>query len=297
MAIIKKAGVIVLSLMIIFSLVTLTLLISLQSLLNVGTYTTALEDAGVYDFMEKQLSQGQSFIVMNGGIRQEINNILSKILDYINGKANREDLTLTIDQEEIKRFYIQEASKIRICDVGETPWATEEINCRPANLTAEEAVDLYFQEMDIELPGGSGGKINLLDIYDRDGNIENIREAVRIQKIILYALIIFILILAGLIMLIDKKEIKKAYRTIGFDLVISGIIILSIVYTLRNYLINDILAKIQLIGTAAVRITQPITQTANISGGVILGIGIITLILTFLIRKKNMKEKNEEKTK
>ncbi|MEK6888821.1 MAG: hypothetical protein AABW80_01805 [Nanoarchaeota archaeon] len=214
-------GVFVLS-VILFVVLTLGMIAgSLNVFLSAGVYQDAFEEANVYSFVEKQFignELGLNFV--KGGVKGAVDSTLEQVLDYINGDTN--EIVLIIDGNEIKKFFEQEVTKFPVCTEEESAYVGGEVKCRPASLNSSQFLEQVLVEENIKIVESQ--EVDLLEVFDKEKNIDKLRNGVSYYKFGLWALPIIAVILVLLVFYISGESKRMALFFSGGALIFSGLI-------------------------------------------------------------------------
>src|SRR3989344_3790041 len=278
----------VISFLLLLMLVYFGISLGLNKLLYPQIYEDALEKGGAYDLLGKQFSGAGSvnFILIDkAGVKQQVNEFIEKSLEYIRGDSGRFELYWDINKTEIRDFFEDEARKFPVCRAGESSRdAMGEIKCRPSNTSVSQFLNDTLKEKNITLFESSESRINVLDIYDRERNIDKAREAVMWYKFSQYALALLIIIFMALIVLISKDKLRGGLKKAGATIVAAGVWIFILAKLSAISLASQLLSKtmqIQLVGDSLNYIVAPVFDSISMYGLVFVGAGTIVFIASF----------------
>lgn len=300
MVFLKKLGVFVISMILILFLIILSFSFTLNSLLYPQTYFQAFDKSGIYEYIENNLnaSEGTTFISMPNGPKPVIETLFSNILSYLRSDTDTLNLTVKIDQEKLRNFFLNSVNNTKECLPNQDPF-NENNPCLPKGMNHSEFLDNFLESKNLSffekdtvdltqiygLEEGSKGKESLIQI----------REYIEKYKLAQWILWVLVIIFISFIYLLQQNK-KKFFKTFGLILLISSLAILTIPYLINNLSFN-------LPDPLLVKLTQQTTKiliNKLILFSSIMGIiAIISFIISFVIKnpKKegNLNLKNKPK--
>ncbi len=286
----------VISSVIFLMLMSFGISLGMNQLLYPQVYENALEKGGAYDFIDGQAGGFKSesgsinFVIMGaGGIRGQINELIEKSLEYIRGDSGRFELYWDINKTEIKEFFRKEAAKIRVCSSKEIDnYYAGEVDCRPSGMTVDDFLNKELKERNVTILNDNESRINVLDIYDKERNIEKAREIVMWYEVLRYILVLLIALFMALVILISKNKLRGGLKKIGATLVLAGIWLFIIAKISGSFLFSNIISKMMVIpaiGKSADAIISPVVNSIGNYGLIFLVIGIASFIASFFFMK------------
>lgn len=222
----------VLSLATIILIIVLSLTAVSYTLLYPNTYTSALEEAGFFSVMEKNFEKidGAFFIKLpHEGLRYLFEDLLDRIFSYIRSDTDELNLTVEVDREKIKTFFIGSIEALPLCDTTTNP-LDPNANCKPSNKVPEEFLDQILESRNVTVL--ENDYVDLGSVYGISDNSEGIerlnklREFVSLYQKILIATFLIIVLFIFLIYLVKKNSKKSFLRILGIIFLLSSTILL-----------------------------------------------------------------------
>ncbi|MEK6918733.1 MAG: hypothetical protein AABW73_01710 [Nanoarchaeota archaeon] len=159
-----------------------------------------------------------------------------------------------------------------------------------------ERENLYLEiEKNITPEGRLQQKINVLDLFDKEGTLTNAKTYVNYYNkgiLLIEGLILFLTII---ILLINGKNFNSSIRWVGIALIIAGIIVIIISSIIGNLLYTQISTSFPIIQPGITQLITPIFHAIKINGIITLIIGFLMLITPIFLPNKKEKEEPEEK--
>ena len=264
--------------------------IILHQFIEPEIYFEAFEKGNVYDFVDSSIANvpGATFIDMSQGSRAFVNGIVINFFDYVKGKSQEPNLTLTIDTSALRNFFLNSLDGVRECYVGENPFDENKIPvCIPTNKTKDAFLDELLERRNASSLFDRT-ELNILDIYDSDRNIEKLRNYVSYYY---YALISFfaIALICIILMFILQEEKAKGFAWIGYDFMMSGFGLLASLIGLDKgrALISNLSNSAFDFTPIMDSLLDEFRRRIIISGIVLIVIGVISVIIYFIKKKKD----------
>lgn len=302
MNILKKIGVFFLAIISILLIILLSLSISLNSFLYPEPYFEAFESSGLYSYLDTNFENAPDmFIKMpQGGSRELFENLFTNFLAYMRSDSNVLDLTVKIDQEKLRNFFLESVASLPDCNQGQNP-LNEENPCLPQGQTPEEYLDLFLEFKGLNF--FEEDTVNLADVYgigegsEGRQNIDEIRNGVKYFKLSSLLVAIIILVAWFLTFFLERPNNRKFLRVVGLTILIStAILYLAIksISSLPNLVTIPDPIVISLVQTISSLLSSKLTTFTMISAI----IGAVLFIASFFIGKQNslaVKEKKQTK--
>jgi len=260
-----------------------------QTALYPEVYQKALSEADAYGFLEKQISPQQQLIPVeefSSGekIKESINALLEGTLAYVRSDAEEVSFDLSISDEDIKGFFLEQAEQFETCSPGQQPFEGEEIKCRPVEVPPEIFLDQVLERKNFSLNNFSS--VDLITVWDPKNNRENLRVGVTKFRQGLYMGLGIIIIFIGILVLIHKNK-KSVMRWTGINFAIASIIILATSFLIKNLLFSRIHLEFEVLKDVLNMVVQEITTKFTFYGTIVLIAGLMLLGINFFIKKKD----------
>lgn len=292
----KKILIIFISILLVLSLIISATLLTTNELLHEDIYLEAINESEISEFIENSTDEipGGEFIeIPEEEIEKITENFLTNFLSYIRGDSEELNLTIEINSSSLMKFFEEEAEKFPVCLEDEEPYpnGTEPV-CRPQNQTTSEFLEEFLEMNNITL--SEEESINLAEIYGLEENpeFEEIRSNVSKFKPILFGFLGLVIILSLSIFFISKNY-SKGTINIGINFAIAGTIILMLSIIPISFL-NSISLEIELIQNFILNIANALLSKYRLYGGIILGVGAITIGIPTFIKIKGKKSLNTQ---
>jgi hypothetical protein len=262
------------------------------SLLSANAYLPTLEKHGAYANFAGSFGE-EGMVLSNETLKEIVELVAHRSFDYVNGRTDTLNLTLDLQSDLMRATLIKSIAQLPICTGSETASSPP---CRPENLSAEEAFDLAIKEGAIS---ADKQLIDLGPIINKDDNLTNLREKVHTYKLFVYSAVIISIVLIMLLLLIGWSSRSRGFRNIGIPIILAGIGILSGTYlgfaialqTISSYetlggdfnpiiILGDILAGLKM--------------RLLISGIVLIIVGLIVFVSSFIFARKEEKAEKEK---
>ncbi|MEK6909327.1 MAG: hypothetical protein AABX23_04715 [Nanoarchaeota archaeon] len=289
MSFIKKLGVFVLFAISIFLLIILAFSFAFNSFLYPQVYFQAFEKAGVYSYLDENLTNAPNMFIKipEGGARPLIENLFSNFLDYMRSDTNKLDLSVKIDQEKLRNFFLDSIGNLSECRQNQNPF-NEENPCLPRGMTTDEFLDDFLASKNLSF--FEKDTVDLAEVYGIEKgsknreNLDNMRNYIKYYQFSSILLIVILVILFSLIFLLQKPNTRKFLRTLGFILIITSLILITIVYSLNN--INLLNSTDQLFESVVDVVKTVLTNKLVIFLSITGIIGLFLVVLSFIINPK-----------
>lgn len=294
----KKAVLVIISLLLIFSTIFLIIGLFMNNFLYPEIYTQGFEKAGLYKLADKNLENvpaGSFIVIPEGGSKVLIEGFLANILSYIRSDTNTLSLTLKVDKQKIMDFFVSEAEKIPVCRQNQDPFADKENPCRPAKVTPAEFVQQYLEENKIET--ANRDTVDLTKSYGLEEgssgreSLDKVKSTVQTYKKAMY-LLAGIVILGIILILLLTRSLKSALRWTGSIFIIAGAILLAAAIFGERIASNN-LTQIQndSITSSFVSSVVPLVFTKiRFLVYITLAIGVVLMVISFFFGKSKAKE-------
>ena len=298
MSFLKKLGVFIISSILILFLIILSFSFTLNSLLYPQTYFQAFDRSGIYDYIEDNLniSQGAIFISMPNGPKPLIETLFSNILSYLRSDTDTLNLTVKIDQEKLRNFFLDSLNSTKECLPNQDPF-NKTNPCLPKGMNHSEFLDNFLERKNISF--FEKDTIDLTQVYGLEEgskgkeSLMQIREYIEKYKLAQWILWVLVIIFISFIYLLQQNK-KKFFKTLGLILLISSLGILTISYIINNLSFN-------LPNPLLVKLTQQTTKiliNKLILFSSIMGIiAIISFIILFVIKNPKIESNLNLKSK
>ena len=283
------------SIILIISLILIILSLSLSSLLSPTVYIKSLEKAQAFSYLDTQLENVPSAIFIKmpeGGTKILIESLLTNFLSYADSKSDTLNLTVEIDQQKLRSFFLQQIGNIAICSSNQHQ-DFDNLNkiCILPNQTKENLLDTLLKEKNLSF--FEKDTVDLAGIYGLEEgsegrkNLDKLKSYIKVYHYLLIALTIFAIILISLILIINHNT-KKSLRWISIPLLISGAIVLTgAIIALDS--INDYINQVQypILPELSRAFVEIISKQAYIYASIIIMSAVLLFVISFIIKSKN----------
>jgi len=195
------------------------------------TITHVLEKHGLYKELEKFSNGAQQGMIITDletdGLQATVERLLVNLFDYLKGRTNEPDLTVTVDASQIRALFIERAREFPVCGPGQNPWNGNTPVCRPANISAESYLPIALERMGVSMP--ESGEMDLRTIFDTEGKFSEIREKYALARTIWLATLAGALVLEGLMFLLCRRSLRSITRWTGMLVLLAGSALAAIV--------------------------------------------------------------------
>jgi len=147
--------------------------------------------------------------------------------------------------------------------------------------------DQYFSNYIDQIPDSYTVNSSTIDTNTMD-NIQNVRTAIGYFKVYYAWLIVFMIVMAGLIFLINWRNVRASLRSLGIDLLIFGILDLAGVLILRTMHISQFItdpnvpASVMSWADGLLNDVGSIMMTFSIG---VLVVAVVLMVLSFIVKK------------
>lgn len=269
----------ILSLLLFLSSFVLCAALGGYSLLYLDIYRSALEKGGIYAQADRMLADYGRGISFTENASAVIDRLLANTLAYVRGDAEKPNLTLEIDSSSVIRFFEKQAANFTVCKQGEEPYDGDAIKCRPANRTSSQFLGEVLAKKGISAANFSS--VDLLPIYDSDGNVAKAREIVSVFRSALMGLAAF-----SVILVLAITKISGSRRWAGAALLLAGVAVILLASYAQSYALSALPPSV---GTAAVLIDGLVSRV-ELNGAAVAATGAAILAFPlatpFLSRKR-----------
>ena len=246
-------------------------------------YYSILEKNNAYDIIDSGLAlEGQlAFTSLHEeGTKNFTNKMISNLLTYIRGESSNPNLTLQIKKEVLMGFFESQVEKVRECNKGEDLFNKPAL-CKPAGLNTSEYLEVFLKERNIII--FEEGSINLLDTFDKERNIEKLRDNVVFYKGIFYTILFFSIIIAILIIVLNAKERHKGFRWIGIPLIFAGITAVIVSTLAERMIVVSLIKELPEFLLFVINLIRYYFDQVFLIGFYIIAAGIVLFIASFFI--------------
>jgi hypothetical protein len=288
MSFLKKGGIILISIISVFLLILLSLSFTLNSFLYPDIYFKAFESGGFYTYLEENLQNSgtSTFIDFSGGVKPTVNKLFSNLLAYVRSDVDVLDLTIKVDQEKLRNFFLDSLGELKQCTTSQNPY-NQNNPCLPKGQSKEQFLDNFLRENN--LPFFQSDTVDLAYVYGiEEGsasreNIDNLRRYIKYYSSLKFILIILILICLALIYLLEKPSINKFFRVSGLNFIISSLFLFMAVFSLKNaqlpFSLDDQFTS------AIISTVKTVLTSKLLIYSIIIGIiGLISFISSFFVK-------------
>jgi hypothetical protein len=237
MGLIKKIGVIILSILLITTLTIFVLLIGFHEILQKETYVSSFQKNNFYSYIEKILIdlKIKDYLILDMTFEVFINNKVDNFLSYIKGNTNDLNLKIKINNSKMIDRLTENYENMPECNINNIQ--NKNLECRVPGVSAKDFVNEMLVSQNINIEGESS--FDLKEIIDQNNRLSGLREYYRYYLIALYGSLLVSLVLLLGILILNLFNLKKSFRSIGMIILIVGINSLVFSTVFMNALINQ----------------------------------------------------------
>ena len=133
-----------------FVLVFFIIGLSLNSLLYPSPYIKSMHESGTFEYIEDQLKNtpGASFIKLpNGEVEPLVENLLTNLLSYIRSDSDELNLSVEVDKEKLRSFFLKGMENITVCSPEKLPdFENLEKLCLKVGQTRDDLLDELIEK-------------------------------------------------------------------------------------------------------------------------------------------------------
>lgn len=249
-------------------------------------YQQALEKSNVYQLLENQtLGNNLQFIKGNQEeLKSTINGLLINGLSYIRGETDSPNLTIEVDQKNLRSIFEPSIGNLSVCNYNQDPYGDKP--CKPQNMGNSQYLDGLIESKNITALKAT--KVDIASLLDKDNNLSKLREAVKTYKTLILTLAILSLLMALFILLLKRKELRSGFRWLATPLLISSLLGLFLNFG-KTFLVSTINlpSELSMFRGSIEVVLDSVFGRIFIYSLIILILGIILLVVSFFIEKKN----------
>ncbi|MFA5856331.1 MAG: hypothetical protein WC867_03170 [Candidatus Pacearchaeota archaeon] len=237
MGLLKKIGLLLISILLIFTLSFAVILYGFGEVFNKEVYFDSCEKNNVYSSIEFQLKNESmsEFFILEGGVKPFVQDKIVNFLDYMKNERDDLDLKIKVNKTLLYKQFGEQIKDIPLCPEEVKVFNKENI-CKPINMGNEEFIDKILDSQNMS--GLITDSIDLKETFNQDGNLDknlkNLRQIYPMYQKILLALFILSIFFILMIIFMDLNTIKPLLRTLGIVLIIVSINL----YTFSSILIS-----------------------------------------------------------
>ena len=287
----KSILLVFLSILLTISVIFLGIFWGMHTFLYPQVYENALNNSGVYDSINlSEIQGGGSFIKLGpDGEKGLVNTLLENTLSYIRGDSKDLDLTVEVDTQKLRDFFLKNVDEIGACGPGESSFQGNQPVCRPADMNSSAYLDEVLEKRNFTIQEGE--KVDLAEIFgiNKTGTTQMRSYVMNYNEIYYGSLLLAIVLIVVVFFVSDSRT-----RWSGIDLIQGGIgvfVLGSVSSTLIASAIPPGVSFLQSISTDLANAFAGRLQTYSF---VVTGIGIIGFVLSFFISKKKKEVEDNE---
>ena len=297
MKLLRGTAVFLLTIILAITIFILSLSLALNYFLYPGIYFKAFEKADLYPYIDKNLNNSQIFIAFpKEGSRPIIENILSNFIEYMRSNTNTLNLSVTIDQDKLRGFFLNSINKTRVCLPNQNPF-NEKDPCLPKDKSPSEFLDEFLEDRNLSFL--ESAQVDLTKVYSiesgSDGreNIDKIRRYVSKYNLLQIMLLVVSIVSLTLIYIIQRPNNKKFLRTVSIIFIIVSLSIFTLTYSINN--LSDNIPLKEPILTSLLNEAINVFNNKLMIFSLSLSILAILLFVTSFFVSKNLKSKTPNK--
>lgn len=231
------------TIIIFFSAIILILSFTLYQFLYPSVYVESLEESGAFEYVEEQLGNQTAFIkTPEEGIEPVVEDLLGNTLSYVRSDTDELNLTVELDKEELRNFFLESMESVPVCQQNQT-YSFDDLEnlCRPPGIDEEAFLDELLESQNLSF--FQNDTIDLAEVYGLEEGSEGKATLDRIRKIVSFykIFVVFLLLIIGLLgVAIFKLEhkVKKFMYWFGPPLFLAGLTIVIAVLVSKAFLIS-----------------------------------------------------------
>ncbi|MEK6844193.1 MAG: hypothetical protein AABX83_02085 [Nanoarchaeota archaeon] len=305
MGFIKRTLVVFISIITVFLLCLFTLFLIIRTFLYPSVYVHSLEQSGAYRFLDESLANtpGATFIkTPQEGVKLLVDGLVGNILSYLRSDTDSLNLTVQLDDNKLKGFFLESIKNLTVCSEGRDPFEGEP--CRPLDRTPEEFLDDVIKEKNLTFFDST--EVDLAGVYglekgsDGEKNLEKLRWAISLFQKIFWVFTFAILIFFFLLFLVERN-IAKFVRMEGINIFAAGFIFIfsaKVFFSIDEFITQKVPGNSpQIVFSLVNTFLSNFASKVNLYGTIEIVIGMILFAVSFFIgywinKKKNFKDKN-----
>jgi len=289
----KSILLVFLSILLIISVIFLGIFWGMHTFLYPPVYENALSNSGVYDSIDLlKIQGGKNFIKLGpNGMKGLVNTLLENTLSYMRGDSKTLNLTVEVDTQKLRDFFLKNVDEVRICRSGESSFQGNQPICRPSDMNASAYLDKILEKRNFTIQ--EGGRVNLAEIFGiNKTDTSQMRSYVMKYNEFYYGLFIFSIVLIVVMFFVSDSRTRWS----GVDLVLGGIGVFVIGSVTSNLIVSAIPQGIIFLQSISTDLANAFIGRLQTYSFVVIGLGIIGFVLSFFISEKK-KEIGETKEK
>ena len=281
-------------------LVMLIVMFFLNQLLYPNMYVSSLKQAGAFDYAEPQLAQSgpTSFIkIPEGGVEVLMKDFMTNLLSYLRSNTDMLNLTVQLDKQKLRSFFLSQMQNVSICSRGEQPDYDDLENlCRPSNISTDRFLDEFLTMKNLTF--FQSDTVDLVPVYGlEEGSegrerLEKVRGYVRYARYGMIFLVLFILGLVALNFRLERRNRGSFMRWTGSSFILAGAIVISLI-GLAVSRMKSITppSEFPLLAGLGNTIVNVVTSKFYLFAGIALVIGLGLFVGSFFFRANKLKQK------
>jgi len=285
MGFLRGLGLVIFSILLVLFLIVLIFASSFNTMLYPQVYQQAFEKSNIYPLMENQtFGSNTQFIKKDGeGMKNVLNELIINGLSYIRGESDSPNLTIEIDQSNLRGFFEGSVGNLSVCSYKQDPYGS--IPCKPSEMNSSQYLDGLIESRNITIL--KTANVDLAKEFDKDNNLSKLRDVVKIYKTLILALIVLSFLMATFILLLKRKELRSGFRWLGTPLLISLLLGLFINFG-KTFLINSINlpSELSMFRGSMEVVFNSVFGRIFLYSLILLLLGIIFWVVSFFIEKK-----------
>ena len=285
MGFLRGLGLVIFSILLVLFLIVLIFASSFNTMLYPQVYQQAFEKSNIYPLMENQtFGSNTQFIKKDGeGMKNVLNELIINGLSYIRGESDSPNLTIEIDQSNLRGFFEGSVGNLSVCSYKQDPYGS--IPCKPSEMNSSQYLDGLIESRNITIL--KTANVDLAKEFDKDNNLSKLRDVVKIYKTLILALIVLSFLMATFILLLKRKELRSGFRWLGTPLLISLLLGLFINFG-KTFLINSINlpSELSMFRGSMEVVFNSVFGRIFLFSLILLLLGIIFWVVSFFIEKK-----------
>ncbi|MAG28838.1 hypothetical protein CL632_01675 [bacterium] len=265
---------------------------SMRPFLHEQTYKQVMEDNDLYTYAKAEISRMDDEFMQgmfeNESAEDTISRFLKDALAFARGETRDLELNVFIGAEEQKFFdmFEQQAERIPVCVAGQSMYSYGEPTCRPSNMSIQEFLGEAMGEQGMPIP--KNGKINLVQMFDKDNFALEVQQYIQTSHKVFYAAFAGLIVLLIASFFLKRRSLSGWFRYISAPLIIVGLLGIAASIAARKVGLSQIpefegrvFARDAIMDLAGVLLGNLILY-----GGLLFGIGIVLIVLSFVFKGK-----------
>ena len=300
MNILKTTGTIFWLSILIISILIFSLTLALNSLLYPSIYTNAFEKVGVYEYLDNNLNSipAVKFITIPPeGPRPLVDLLVSNFLAYMRSDTDTLNLSIKVNTDELRNFFIDSVKKIPTCLPNQNQFA-QGISCIPKGKNQTQFLDEFLKTKNISF--FEDDAVDLTEIYNLGTEsygketLDSVRMYLRYYKLFIIISSIAIVVLIFLIYLFQRSNIRTFLEIIGIGLLVPALFLFLATHFVK-LIPNHLVVSDQISSQILKAVIDVLNNKLIIYSIILLSISALFFILSIFAKSKLPSSKPKNK--